>query len=477
MARGHETRSAFGRNQAGLNRLAHFMSNPASTKSKRAALTIVQHLEEKGFEAYWVGGCVRDMLMGREPKDYDVATGATPDQILSIFPNALAIGKAFGVVQVIIDGEPHDVATFRRDISYEDGRHPISVVFTDAQEDARRRDFTINGLFYEPVQERVIDHVDGQKDIVARIVRTIGRPEQRFSEDALRMLRAIRFASVLEFAIEPETLSAIHAMSPHITKVSAERIQHELTLLLTESPRAGNGLKLLREAGLLRFILPEVEQLSGQEQPPAYHPEGDVFTHTVLMLNAMKNPSVALAYAVLLHDIGKPATAKKTVEFDGSKRWRFHGHAKTGADIAEQILKRLRLPNRDSEVVIHCIRNHMHFMNVQKMRKSTLRQFVGAPTFPIELELHRLDCLSSHGDLAHHGFLEKFLNDLQNEPVLPAPWITGHDILSLGIPEGREVGSWHKKAYEAQLEGRFENRDVLLAWLKTELAKINGKPG
>jgi poly(A) polymerase len=453
------------------------MSDPDSTQGKRAALAIVQQLEASGFEAYWVGGCVRDRLMGREPKDYDVATNATPDQILSIFPNALTIGKAFGVVQVIIDGEPHDIATFRRDASYEDGRHPTSVVFTSAEEDARRRDFTINGLFYEPVRERVIDYVDGQKDIAARVVRTIGHPEQRFSEDALRMLRAIRFASTLEFTIAPETLSAIRAMSPRITQISAERIQHELSLLLTDSPRAGNGLKMLHESGLLKFIMPEIEQMIGQEQPPAYHPEGDVFTHTVLMLNNMKNPSVALAYSVLLHDVGKPATAENTVEPDGSSRWRFHGHAKTGAEIAEQILKRLKLPGRDIDVVTHCIRNHMHFTDVQKMRKSTLRQFVGAPTFPIELELHRLDCLSSHGDLAHYGFLEKFLHDLRNEPVLPAPWITGRDILSLGIPEGREVGAWHKKAYDAQLEGRFENREDLLAWLKSELAKINGKPG
>ena len=453
------------------------MSNPASTKEKRAALAIVQHLEKAGYEAYWVGGCVRDMLMGREPKDYDVATNATPDQILSLFPKALVVGKAFGVVQVVIDGDPHDVATFRRDASYEDGRHPTSVVFTHAEEDARRRDFTINGLFYDPVRERVIDHVEGQKDIVARIVRTIGHAEQRFSEDALRMMRAIRFASTLEFTIAPETLSAIRAMSPRITQVSAERIQHELTLLLTESPHAGNGVEMLQEAGLLKFILPEVEALIGQEQPPAYHPEGDVFTHTILMLNCMKNPSIPLAYSVLLHDVGKPATAENTVEPDGSRRWRFHSHAKTGAEIAEQILKRLKFPNRDVEAVTHCIRNHMHFMDVQKMRKSTLRQFVGAPTFPIELELHRLDCLGSHGDLANHAFLEKFLNDLKNEPVLPTPWITGHDILSLGVPEGREVGSWHKKSYEAQLEGRFENRDALLAWLRSELAKIDGKPG
>lgn len=453
------------------------MSDPQSTKAKQAAVAIVRDLEKAGFEAYWVGGCVRDMIMGREPKDYDVATNATPDQIISIFPKALSIGKAFGVVQVLVDGEPHDVATFRRDISYEDSRHPTSVVFTSAEEDARRRDFTINGLFYDPGREKLVDYVGGQADIAARIVRTIGHPEQRFSEDALRMLRAVRFASTLEFAIAPETLAAIRAMSPRITKISAERIQHELTLLLTESPHAGNGLRMLRDSGLLKYILPEVDEMSGQEQPPAYHPEGDVFTHTALMLNAMKHPSVQLAYAVLLHDVGKPATAEKAVEPDGSERWRFHGHAKTGAEIAEQIMRRLKMPNRDIEVVIQCIRNHMSFIDVQRMRKSTLRQFVGAPTFPIELELHRLDCLSSHGDLSNHSFLEKYLNDLRNEPVLPDPWITGRDILSLGVPQGKDIGLWHKKAYEAQLENRFENRDALLAWLKTELAKVDGKPG
>jgi putative nucleotidyltransferase with HDIG domain len=256
-------------------------------------------------------------------------------------------------------------------------------------------------------------------------------------------------------------------MAPRIMNVSAERIQQELTCLLTESPRAGDGLKMLRETGLLEFILPEVASLIGQEQPPLYHPEGDVFTHTVLMLNTMKNPSIQLAYAVLLHDIGKPATADKAIEPDGSERWRFHGHAKTGSEIANQILKRLKLPGRDIEVITHCIRNHMRFMDVQKMKKSTLRQLVGSPTFPIELELHRLDCVSSHGNLANYEFLIKFVEDLQNEPVLPPPWITGHDILSLGVAEGPNVGLWHKKAYEAQLEGQFSNREELLAWLKS----------
>lgn len=453
------------------------MSDSDSTNDRRAALAIVQRLKDNGFEAYWVGGCVRDMIMRRTPRDYDVATNAAPDQILALFPKALAVGKDFGVVQVVIDGEPHDVATFRRDVSYEDSRHPTSVVFTSAEEDARRRDFTINGLFYDPLTEIVIDYVGGQKDIDGRLIRAIGRPEERFAEDALRMLRAIRFASVLEFAVDPATLSAIRDMAPRITNISAERIQQELTLLLTESRRAGDGLKLLSDTGLLKFILPEVGRMIGQEQPPEFHPEGDVFTHTVLMLNAMTHPSIPLAYAVLLHDVGKPDTAKNAVEPDGSRRWRFHGHAKTGAEIAEQILKRLKLPNRDIDAAVQCIRNHMGFMDVRNMRRATLRQFVGAPTFPDELELHRLDCLSSHGDLSNHEFLEKFLEELKNEPVLPAPWIRGGDILSLGIPEGPAVGAWYKKAYEAQLEGRFTDRDALLSWLKSELAKVNGKPG
>ena len=477
MAGSYETRRTPGRDETGMICCVRFMSSSSSTEAGKAALAIVQQLEKAGFQAYWVGGCVRDQLMGRVPKDYDVATNATPDQILAVFPNALAIGKTFGVIQVIIDGVPHDVATFRRDESYEDGRHPTAVAFTHAEEDARRRDFTINGLFYEPTSGRVIDYVDGQKDIAAHVIRTIGRPEQRFSEDALRMMRAIRFASTLGFSVAAETFSAIQAMASSLTKVSAERIQHELTLLLTESPRTGDGLKLLQKSGLLKFIIPEIEPMIGQEQPPEFHPEGDVFTHTVLMLNSMKSPSVPLAYAVLLHDIGKPSTAQNTVEPDGSRRWRFHGHAKTGAEIAERILRRLKLPARDIEAITHCVGHHMHFSEVQKMRKSTLRQFVGAPTFPIELELHRLDCLCSHGDLRHHAFLEKFLIEMQNEPVLPPPWITGHDILALGIPEGREVGVWHKKAYEGQLEGRFKSRDDLLVWLRSELTKIDSPSG
>lgn len=453
------------------------MNDAAATRAPSAALAMVQELRRAGFTAYWAGGCVRDMLMGREPKDFDIATSARPDEVLALFPRCLEVGRAFGVVQVLRDGMSFEVATFRQDAAYADGRHPEAVTFGGPEEDARRRDFTVNGLFYDPAEDRVLDYVGGQKDITARILRTIGPPDDRFAEDYLRMLRAARLASVLEFAIEAGTADAIRRLAPRISGVSAERIQQELTRLLLESPRPGQGLVLLRDLGLLAVLLPEVDRLAGQAQPPAFHPEGDVFTHTVQMLDAMREPTLPLAYAVLLHDVGKPGTAVLAKEPDGTERIRFHGHAEAGAGIAEGILKRLRLPSREIEDVVYAIRNHMRFTDVQQMRRSTLRQLVGAPTFPLELELHRVDCLCSHGNLGNYDFLVRFRDELKNEPVLPPPWVTGHDLMALGLPEGPKVGAWHKKAYEAQIEGRFADREALLGWLRQELAKVDREAG
>ncbi|MFH0952724.1 MAG: CCA tRNA nucleotidyltransferase [Verrucomicrobiota bacterium] len=447
------------------------MNGTAATNLRPSALAIVNDLRRAGFTAYWAGGCVRDMLMGREPKDYDIATSASPDQVAALFPKTLDVGKAFGVLHVLRDGQPFEVATFRCDLAYEDGRRPSGVTFGGPEEDALRRDFTVNGLFYDPADQRILDYVHGQEDIQARILRTIGRPEERFGEDYLRMLRAVRLASVLEFALDPAAAAAIRGLAARIAGVSAERIQQELTRLLVEAPRPGQGLVLLRDVGLLAVLLPEADRMAGQEQPPAFHPEGDVFTHTVRMLDTMKNPTVTLAYAVLLHDVGKPATASTTREPDGTDRIRFNEHAKVGAVIAEEILRRLRLPQREIEAVTYCIRNHMRFLDVQRMRRSTLRQLVGAPTFPVELELHRLDCIASHGDLGNYEFLLRFVAELKSEPALPAPWVTGHDLMALGLPEGRQIGLWHKKAYEAQIEGRFPNREELLQWLRQELAR------
>lgn len=447
------------------------MSAAEFDRTQQAARAVVRTLRDCGFTAYWAGGCVRDLLLGRPPQDIDIATDARPEEVQALFPRTLEIGKAFGVVQVLMEDQPFEVATFRHDLPYRDGRHPEGVDFGTAEEDARRRDFTINGLFYDPEEARVLDFVGGQADLRARVIRAIGDPEQRFREDHLRLLRAVRFAAVLEFSIEPATAKAVRRLAPLISRVSAERIQQELTRLLTESPRAGQALVLLREMGLLAVLLPEVERLAGVEQPPEFHPEGDVFNHTVLMLDLMKQPTPELAWTVLLHDVGKPLAAQAHPEPDGSSRWRFYEHDRIGAELAAQILVRLKMPARLIETVRHCVGNHMRFMNVQQMRRSKLRQLVGAPTFSLELELHRLDCLASHRELGNHEFLLQFVQELQKEPALPKPWINGHDIMALGIPEGPRVGVWHKRAYEAQLEGRFASREELLAWLRKALAQ------
>ncbi|MFH1968796.1 MAG: CCA tRNA nucleotidyltransferase, partial [Verrucomicrobiota bacterium] len=378
---------------------------------------------------------------------------------------AMTVGKSFGVVRVRVQTHEYEVATFRKDQAYRDGRHPEGVVFTDEQTDALRRDFTVNALFLDPLTGAVRDYVGGQADLAARLIRAVGCPDDRFAEDHLRMLRAVRFASTLDFKLDLATADAIRRHAPQIEKVSAERIQQELTRILLEAPQPGAAIELLQAVGLLPVILPEVSALRGQEQPPQFHPEGDVWTHTIMMLNAMRQPDLRLAYAVLLHDVGKPGTAKFV-----ENRIRFDCHAGVGAVLAEEILKRLRLPNDDIKAIAFCIGNHMRFMDVQRMRKATLCRLVGAPTFSTELELHRLDCAASHGDMTNHVFLVAFQAARRAEPVLPKPWVTGHDILPLGVPTGREIGRWKQRVYDAQLEGLVENREAALAWLRRELA-------
>ncbi|TAN37817.1 MAG: CCA tRNA nucleotidyltransferase [Verrucomicrobia bacterium] len=434
------------------------------------ARTIVQTLRQAGYTALFAGGCVRDLLLKREPKDFDIATSARSDDVIRLFPRTIETGKAFGVVQVVLDGQPTEVATFRRDIGSSDGRRPDAVAFSTPAEDAQRRDFTINGLFLEPETGTVLDYVGGRHDLERKIIRTIGDPRQRFAEDYLRLLRAIRFAATLEFAIEPAAFAAVRELAPQITKVSAERIQQELTRLLTEVPHAGQSLRLLRDSGLLAVVLPEVAALQGQEQPPQFHPEGDVFEHTAIMLDTMQQPDPVLAWAVLLHDIGKPPTAQLTREPDGSERIRFNYHDEEGARMAEQIMRRLKMSADMIEAVTHCVRNHMRFKEVRQMRRATLRRLVGAPTFPTELELHRLDCLASHGNIENLAFLQQFHEELKNEPVLPKPWVTGDDLIARGMKPGPELGRWHKRAYEAQLENRCATREELLAWLDNEIS-------
>jgi poly(A) polymerase len=453
------------------------LSAPKDDARFEAAKAILECLTQAGYESYLAGGCVRDLLMGRRPRDYDIATAARPEDIRRLFPNALETGAAFGVFRVAENQHEFEIASFRRDIGSLDGRHPRSVEFGSAQTDAQRRDFTINGMFFDPINRRLLDMVGGETDIRNKIVRAIGIPEQRFDEDYLRMLRAVRFAATLEFDIEIQTLEAIRRLAPNIGKISAERTQYELTVMLTEAPKAGQGLRHLRESGLLSVLLPEVAAMAAVTQPAAYHPEGDVFEHTALMLDLMPFPRAAeLVYSVLLHDVGKPPSKTWRNDGTGQPEPFFPEHAETGAALAENILRRLRCPNRLIQTVTRCVKNHMRFMHVREMRPSKLRAWVAQPEFPIELELHRLDCLASHRDLSNYKFVRDFIESLKHKRQLPAPWVTGDDIKQLGVPEGPEVGRFHRMAYDAQLDGRFVDRAALLEWIKQEAAQAGFTP-
>jgi poly(A) polymerase len=441
-------------------------------QQKSAAMETVRILQNNGFEAVFAGGCVRDELLGRTPKDYDIATNALPDEVEALFPRTVPIGKAFGVIAVVNGRQTVEVATFRREAGTVDGRHPKTVAFCAAREDALRRDFTINGMFRDPVSNTLHDYVGGRNDLKKRVVAAIGDPEERFREDHLRMLRAIRFSHTLGFTLDSATESAILMLAPLISRISAERIEQELTRILTESLRPGDALKHLLEINLLEHILPELIPMAGQEQPAQFHPEGDVFEHTCLMLNLMKPDSCAaytpreLAYTVLLHDVGKPPTAQIGPGTDGEPRIRFDGHAQVGAEMTETILSRLRLPTKERKNIVEAIRGHMRFINVQQMRPSKLRKMIGKETFDLELELHRIDCLGSHEMLDNHDFLLDYIEQLENEPALPEPWVRGHDLLDMGLKEGRQIGSILKEAYDAQMEERFANRDELIEWLR-----------
>ena len=436
-----------------------------NTPIPAAPLEVLRILRENGHEALLVGGCVRDLLLGRKPKDWDVATDALPDRIEALFPKTVAVGKAFGIIAVVCDdGSTVEVATYRADSPYADGRHPSTVAFTNAREDALRRDFTVNALFLDPATGDIRDYIGGRADLDARVIRAIGDPETRFKEDHLRLLRAVRFAVVLGFSIEPATFAAIQKLAPQIHRISAERIRDELFRLLTEAPQAGQALQLLRDAGLLKEILPEVEALVGVEQPPEFHPEGDVFTHTKLMLDAMPpNPSLRLALAVLLHDVGKPPTANFATLPDGTQRWRFENHAPVGADMARAILERLRAPNALVDDVCAIVAGHMRIADADKMRPPKLRRLIGAPTFADELELHRLDCASSHAILDVYDFLKAKQAEFAAEPVLPPPLVTGRDLIALGHAPSPQFAQLLRDAYDRQLEGETDKAALLAA--------------
>lgn len=440
---------------------------------KTIAINVINTLQENGYIAFFAGGCVRDKLLCREPKDYDIATDAYPEDVESLFPKTLPIGKAFGVIAVVEGTETVEVATFREEVGSIDGRHPETVIFSAAKEDAIRRDFTINGMFYDPVKGQLHDYVHGQRDLDRKIISAIGNPEERFREDHLRMLRAIRFAHTLGFKLDPETESAIPKMAHHILKISAERIEGELTRILTDSLNPGMALQHLHKTGLLEYVLPEILPMIGQQQPPQFHPEGDVFEHTCLMLNLMHNEddkttytARELAYTVLLHDIGKPSTASIGPGADGEPRIRFDGHAQTGACIAEKILGRLKFPNKEKKQIVDSIHRHMRFMDIQQMKTSTLRKMIGAETFDLEMELHRVDCLGSHAKLDNFDYVRNYQLKMADEPILPKPWLCGHDLMAIGIKEGRLIGQILKEAYDAQMEERFTSREELLEWIK-----------
>jgi len=430
------------------------------------AVAVAERLREAGYTALFAGGCVRDLLLDRPFNDVDIASDAPPDEVEALFDRTHAIGKSFGVIQVVIDHEPFEVAAFRQDREYHDGRRPEGYEPTTPEEDALRRDFTVNGLFLDPATGHVLDFVGGRADLAQRRIRAIGDPAERFREDHLRLLRAARFAAVLDFEIETDTLLAIREHADLLPNVSVERVRQEFVRLLTESPRPGDAVALLDDCGLLRHILPEFLDLKGCEQPPEYHPEGDVWTHTVMMLNELSRPSPALALAVLLHDIGKPAT--RSVDEDG--RIRFRGHAQKGADIAADWMTRMKFGKKLRESVVGMVDRHMNFMNVPHMRRATLRKLVGHPDFDRELELHRIDCLCSNGITTSTEILKQARKEFEAEAALPDPWITGKDLINLGLEPGPHLGEWKDRAYEQQLEGDLPDRAALLDWVKSQIS-------
>lgn len=442
------------------------MNTDRTASCRRAAEGIVLWLREAGHEAYFAGGCVRDALLRRSPKDYDVATSARPSEVERLFTRTVGVGKAFGVVRVREGGAEIEVATFRVDGPYRDGRRPSSVRFCGAEEDAKRRDFTVNGLFYDPARKRVVDFVGGRTDLRRKVLRAIGDPRARFREDHLRMLRAVRFAAALGFRIEAATWRAVVAMAPKIRRVSAERVRDELTKLLI-SPRPGLGLKLLARSGLLARVLPEVERMRGVGQPRAFHPEGDVFVHTVAALDGLpRKSSVRLAWATLLHDVGKPPTFERSTK-KGVRRIRFPEHARVGARMADRILRRLRFSNDDREAIMAIVANHMTFKDVPEMRLSTIKRLLARPTFEEELAMHRADCLACHGKLGNVRILRGWQKRLAEEEIRPVRLITGKDLIALGLKPGPLFGRILAKLEEAQLDGRVKDREEALCLART----------
>jgi poly(A) polymerase len=427
--------------------------------SRDKAIAIVKRLRENGYESYLAGGCVRDMLLNKPPQDYDITTSAKPDVITEIFPQTVPVGAQFGVMLIVVDGEPFEVATFRHDGPYLDGRHPSEVRYGSLREDILRRDFTINGMVYDPIDDHVIDLVEGEKDLERRSLRAIGDPGERFAEDRLRMVRAVRLAASLDFTIEEKTLAAIGALAPTLGQISWERIGEETTRILTEGG-ARKGFELLDATGLLSQIMPEVAAMKGVEQSPDYHPEGDVFTHTMLLLSHMQAPAETLAYGCLLHDVGKPPCLRREGE-----RLTFYGHTEKGAEMAGEILKRLKRSRATWERVGYLVRNHLRHTQAPNMRLSTLKRFLGEEGIDELLELTRIDALSSNGDLQYYRFCRQKLEEFKEEEIHPAPLLRGRDLIELGFLPGPGFSEILKQVEEAQLGGELSSREQALAWV------------
>lgn len=442
------------------------------------AKSIISTLRARGFQAYLAGGCVRDLLLKREPKDYDVATEATPEQVMEILPDTYAVGAQFGVVLVpvpdaasgqssqdaVSKSEAVEVATFRSDIGYSDGRHPDEVRFSrDPREDVVRRDFTINGMLLDPVGGEVLDFVGGRQDLDAGIIRAIGDPERRFQEDKLRMLRALRFAARFEYEIDPATFAAIQTLSDQIGVVSRERVRDELTRILTQG-HARRAFLLLDQAGLLQNVLPEISAMKGVEQPAEFHPEGDVFVHTLMLLDHLPQPCPAtLAWGALLHDVGKPPTFRVAAD-----RIRFDDHVEVGVKMAEEICRRLRFSNDDTEQILALVQNHMRFGHVMRMKESTLKKFMRLPGFDEHMALHRADCLASHCNLGAYQFVQKKRDEIPPQMMRPTKLVTGDDLIAAGHIPGPKFREILDAVEDAQLEGRLVSRDQALEFVHRE---------
>jgi poly(A) polymerase len=425
----------------------------------KGALAILKTLHDQGHKAYFAGGAVRDLLLEKSISEIDLATSASPQEIEQLFPKTIPVGKQFGVMVVVQDTNNFEVTTFRKEGDYVDGRHPTQVSFTDAQHDVERRDFTVNALFFDPFTEEVFDYVKGREDLEHKLIRTVGPPKSRFQEDKLRLLRALRLACQLDFEIEQETYQQVKEHASQLTQVSWERIRDEVFKILT-GPDPSRGLQLMFDSGILEVILPEVAAMDGVQQPPQFHPEGDVFVHTCLMFTLSQERSETLSLAILLHDVGKPPT------FVVKERIRFDGHADLGAKMAEEICRRLRISNQQIEEVVDLVKDHLRFIHVQEMRESTLKRFLRKTNFHDHLELHRLDSLASHGNLSSYHFCQEKLEEMTQEAMRPEPLISGHDLIGLGLKPGPIFSEIMSAAEDFQLEGKLSSKEETLDWVK-----------